>query len=812
MPSVRRRPSPLPLALTMLLALPAAAQCEPYWLPGDAVGDPVGGVDRVVAWDPDGAGPSGLVLVAGGEFAAGPHAHLRVAMHDGTAWSPVGAPPAGRVTGLTVWSGQLVAAFEASSSTAVVAAFDGSAWVPFGTFQGSARVDVFTVYQGTLVAGGRFTTANGVAANGVASWNGTTWSPLGAGITSGTVHALAVFNGSLHAGGDFTVAGGATVGRYAIWNGSAWAPAATFNGVVRTLVVRNGTSLANSFLFAGGDFGVVNLGANQVSTPRVARFTPTTNSWSAVGNVGDPCAALVVRSTGLTSYQLAAAVNGPFGSSVATWNGTSWSPVASSSEQRFDALAYFAGGWTVGTSGGIGQGAVRRAVGSTWTIVGGPGSNTIARAVLDGGTDVVLGGSFGVLRGGPGAWSTFGGGVTGTVTELARLANGDLIAAGSLTHAGGIPVGAIARWNGSAWSPLGGGVSGVVHALLPLPDGSLVVGGGFGVAAGGAPSANVARWTGGGWQPLAGGVDAPVNALVQLPGGDVVAGGAFTQAGGFGSNARYVARWNGTSWSAMTSGAGFDQPVAELALTAAGELLAGGAFTSYSGAPMSGLARWNGGTSWSAVPSPGFIARVRALPNGDLLANSGGTTLLRCRGPVFEPLLVDEVGDFALAANGDVLVAGGTMVVGELVSQGFARLTTPCPATAAAAGAGCAGDVLAAASLPWAGSTFRALGTGLPAAAFVLVATGFGAVNPPLPLAGVLPQALPGCSLLVTPDLVDALVTLTGTATSQLALPNTVALAGTTFHQQLVSLQVDAALAITAVTATNALQLTIGVL
>ena len=67
-----------------------------------------------------------------------------------------------------------------------------------------------TVYNGELIAGGRFTTAGGVTCNYIARWNGATWQPLGAGM-NGDVYALTVYNGELIAGGYFTTAGGNAV-------------------------------------------------------------------------------------------------------------------------------------------------------------------------------------------------------------------------------------------------------------------------------------------------------------------------------------------------------------------------------------------------------------------------------------------------------------------------------------------------------------------------------------------------------------------------------------------------------------------------
>ncbi len=79
------------------------------------------------------------------------------------------------------------------------------------------------------------------------------------------------------------------------------------------------------------------------------------------------------------------------------------------------------------------------------------------------------------------------------------------------------------------------------------------------------------------------------------------AGGDFTTAGGVVVN--YIAKWNGTSWSAL--GSGMDDDVRALTVfdDGSGEALyAGGDFTTAGGVAADRIAKWNG-TSWSALAS-----------------------------------------------------------------------------------------------------------------------------------------------------------------------------------------------------------------
>jgi hypothetical protein len=62
--------------------------------------------------------------------------------------------------------------------------------------------------SGSVIVGGGFTTAGGLAAANIARWNGAVWSALGSG-TNGTVRTLVTDpNGNTWVGGDFTIAGG----------------------------------------------------------------------------------------------------------------------------------------------------------------------------------------------------------------------------------------------------------------------------------------------------------------------------------------------------------------------------------------------------------------------------------------------------------------------------------------------------------------------------------------------------------------------------------------------------------------------------
>ncbi|MGP8217568.1 MAG: hypothetical protein ACLQQ4_18515 [Bacteroidia bacterium] len=57
------------------------------------------------------------------------------------------------------------------------------------------------------------------------------------------------------------------------------------------------------------------------------------------------------------------------------------------------------------------------------------------------------------------SWSALGSGMNGYVNAL-TVYNGNLIAGGSFTTAGGNAANNIAEWNGTSWSALGSGMGG----------------------------------------------------------------------------------------------------------------------------------------------------------------------------------------------------------------------------------------------------------------------------------------------------------------------------------------------------------------
>jgi hypothetical protein len=197
-----------------------------------------------------------------------------VARWDGAAWHALGGGMNGTVYALAEYDGQIVAggAFTSADGApaASIARWDGTGWRALGsglagslTCPGCTFVYALAAYGGDLIAAGNFTSAGGVPANGLARWDGAAWSPLGDGVNN-EARALAVHGGDLVVGGVFTMVGGVAAGRVARWDGSSLTPmGAGFNDTVSALSARP------EGLLAGGAF----TRADGAPATRIARWT-----------------------------------------------------------------------------------------------------------------------------------------------------------------------------------------------------------------------------------------------------------------------------------------------------------------------------------------------------------------------------------------------------------------------------------------------------------------------------------------------------------------------------------------------------------
>ena len=131
-------------------------------------------------------------------------------------------------------------------------------------------------------------------------------------------------------------------------------------------------------------------------------------------------------------------------------------------------------------------------------------------------------------------------------------------------------------------------------------------------------AAETSAATAAGWDPRFSppGMNNNVYALAVDGNGVLYAGGDFTAAGGVGAN--HIARWDGTSWTPISSG--MNRSSLPLATGASGTVYASGGFDIVGGVLANHIARWDG-TNWSALgPGLNIATTLAVAPGGTLYA------------------------------------------------------------------------------------------------------------------------------------------------------------------------------------------------
>jgi hypothetical protein len=346
----------------------------------------------------------------------------------------------------------------------------------------NSSVNALTVYNGNLIAGGEFANAGGIPANYIADWSGSSWSALSTGMGNSFpppappyVYALTVYGDKLIAGGWFNTAGGIAANFVAQWDGTSWSalgggigdPGCPVCPFVRALTVY---PIPNGNLIVGGNFA----SAGGTEAHSIAQWNGA--SWSSLGTgIGGAVYALAIYNGNLIAGGGFATAGGTVANNIARWDGTSWSALGTGISGDSEcpvcdsvlALTVYNGDLIVG---------------GWFSTAGGTAANNIAKW-----NDITS------------SWSALGSGMGGTNSMVNGLAvyDGNLIAGGSFTTAGGTAVYFIAQWDATSWSALGNGVTSTVNALTVYND-KLIAGGVFAgalFAGGGIQANNIAAWS-----------------------------------------------------------------------------------------------------------------------------------------------------------------------------------------------------------------------------------------------------------------------------------------------------------------------------
>ncbi|MEM7582377.1 MAG: hypothetical protein AAF560_03275, partial [Acidobacteriota bacterium] len=484
------------------------------------------------------------------------------------------------------------------------------------------------------------------------------WQPgYGLASSDGPVFALATFDDgggeALYAGGDFLSIGGVLTSSVAKWDGTSWSAVGAglgggVDGIVWALeVFDDGGGPA---LYAGGFFST----AGGVPASSIAKWDGT--SWTALGlGIDEDVYAMEVFGGELIVGGFFATAGGSSADNIASWDGTAWSPVGAGTDGDVEELAVF-------DDGG--------------------GDDLYATGFF---SFAGISPAFGIARWSGVSWSALDFGLDAPGLGLTVFDDGggdDLYVGGLFFFVGpfpGVAAGAVARWDGTAWSALGMGLDGlteppVVDDLRVFDDGggdALFVGGLFELA-GGSPVSNIAKWDGAAWSDVGGGTDAPVITLNTFDDGggtDLYAGGFFRDAGGIGAPG--IARWDGAAWSAVVpaeSLAGVDDFLSTFALfdDGSGEALyAGGEFLTAGGVLSPGIAKWTA-TGWEMV---GGGVGCLGIGLGGMLQPEDTTDKGIIIGPpgCFEPSVLalavyDDGGGPALFVGGEFDLADGSPI------------------------------------------------------------------------------------------------------------------------------------------------------
>jgi len=317
-------------------------------------------------------------------------------------------------------------------------------------------------YNGDLYAAGEFDMVDGQSGyHNIARWDGSQWNIVGGGTGNGVIRSLCVYDGRLYAGGYFLTVGAVTANDIAVWDGSVWS--AVGDGINGSIGVTEMLVYDNKLFIQGG---VDTVGT--VVVDGLAAWDGST--WSTVGN-GSAGSTMAVFDGNLVVIE---------GDEARFWDGSSWTTYPFDFTFRPKTAIEYDG---------------KLIVGGFFSEVDGIPVNNIA--AWDGSS-----------------WSAMGDGLeaigTGLNTYLWSLfvSDGSLYAGGNFNFSGTDSVNFIARWDGITWTGLGSGVgvneypgsSATVFAITSY-NGDIIAGGGF-TLAGGKIANRIAGWDGAAWYPL----------------------------------------------------------------------------------------------------------------------------------------------------------------------------------------------------------------------------------------------------------------------------------------------------------------------
>lgn len=460
-------------------------------------------------------------VLAAGILTVGGTPGRGLARWDGTSWSLVG----GAATGANVVSsvlpmpnGEILAGgwMALSGGPASVARWDGANWLPVGNSP-PAQVSILVELPGGHLFAGGYGTA--------AIWDGFGWTDLGVGPAAALLTARAMASGEVLVGGQFGVAGGTAAANVARWTGTHWS--AEIWGLGPDAAVNALAVDASGGLLAGGAFSTI----GGIAAPQLARHDGA--AWTALPSPG----ASILALQPLPNGELVAG-----GAYVWHWNGSNWIQIGLANGQPHSRVMCFqrlADGTLVAGGrfmymGSQWTSSVATWDGASWSPLGaGLWDDVVCLAVAPDGS-LFAGGLFqepglgidGLARWDGTAWRSVGTGFSGQVRAMLVDRNGGLVVAGEFRLPGGTSRSDVARFHGGVWTSLAlPNSTTYLRALVELPDGDLVVGGYS------TTGDALLRYDGTSWAPFVPAVSYSVAALA-VHGDELVVAGDLRSVGG----------------------------------------------------------------------------------------------------------------------------------------------------------------------------------------------------------------------------------------------------------------------------------------